>query len=200
MSQSTETFSVILSIHAFLKDILDRDYSGLNVFTNHLLTLAERERIASLTRYLRIETTPGEIHYDQPFDISFRLWATPDADPTTFWLEKAPYQIMQSCLNEKTNVGLNMVALYDYDALVGQAAIDTFYQNGTIPTILNTIAQKRFPDVLMYVRNGRQIGLKPLPTAFAPEFDFQSYPMYASWNMEFRYFEPRHQKAVRPIT
>lgn len=195
-----EAFSVILSIRAFLKDVLDRDYDGLNVYTNNILTLTEREEITSLSRYLRIETTPAEIHYLQPFDVSFRLWATPAADPTTLWLQRTPYNIIQTVLNEKTHVGINMIALYDYDSLIGESAVKTFYQSGTLPSNLLTIAQKRFPDVPFYVRNGLTIGLKALPVPFAPEFDFESVPMYATFNMMFRYFEPLHQKAIRPIT
>lgn len=192
-----ETFSVLFSIRAFLIDILEKEVNGLRLFLNPILLPHEKEEMAGLDHYLRIEVTEGEINWEQPLDVSFRLWATVEFDPTTLWLQKTPYRIIQLLMNTKTDPGINMIALMDYDKLVGRAAIDAFYTQGTIPANLETIVQKRPPEVLYYLTRGMRTGLKLLPSNYAPNFDYDTVPMSASWTMTFKYFEPSHQKALR---
>lgn len=192
-----DTFSSLFSIRAFLIDVLERDIPDLRVFLNPVLLHHEKEEIAGLDHYLRIEITQGEINWEQPVDVSFRLWATRGFDPTLLWLQKTPYKLIKTCMNEKTNPGVNMIALFDYDALLGASALNAFYQSGTIPGNLLSTVEKRFPDVQYCTVRGFQIGLKALPSNYAPRFDYGTVPMSANWTMTFKYFEPGHQKAIR---
>lgn len=192
-----ETFTVLFSIRAFLIDILQQEMSGLRVFLNPMLLPHEEEEITSLDHYLHIEITEGEINWEQPFDVSFRLWAKKSFDSTLTWLQKAPYKIIQACMNTKTDTDINMIALLDFDSLIGESAIQDFYTDGTLPPTLLATVQKRYPDVPYHMEGTMRVGLKALPSDYAPKFDFETIPMSATWVMTFKYFEPLHQKAVR---
>lgn len=199
-----ETFSVLFSIRAFLIDVLAQEMAGLRCYLNPILLPHEKEEMQTLTRYLRITITEGEINWEQPFDVAFHLWQRYEFDPSTLWLQKTTKRLIQAIINTRTDTTINMIALYDFDTVFSESDLNTFYQTGVLPSNLLTTVQKRNPDIpyrtITVEGETLQIGLKALPTTTGPRYDYDTVPMNASWNMTFKYFEPNHQKAVRPGT
>jgi hypothetical protein len=192
-----ETFSILCSLRIFLVETIAGAIGDIPVFLNPILLPHEKERLPSLSHYLRVEVTPGEVNWEQPVDVSFRLWMQPEFDPSLLWLLRTPYHIIQKCLERKTDPALNMIAVYDFDRLVGEAALKAFYEQGIVPSTLPQLLTKRFPDVSYYERRGLRIGLKALANKSSPRFDYDTLPLSATWVMTFRYFEPAHQNVTQ---
>lgn len=184
-----DVFNSRFSIYRFLKEALADLCPGLDIFLNTVPRPHEEQRMRESERYLVIDVRHGELRYDQPVDVSLALYVTPSADPTTLWMQHFPDQLAQLCLQRRTSADGAMIALYDYDAACGDSAVTAFLRTGVLPVNFLSVLESTHQEVTY---NGRDIGLKALPSSRTPVFEFGGSPYRAIWHLEFAYFHPGH--------
>lgn len=187
-----EVFNARFSIIKFVQDQICTPYS-LPLFCSDPKLPAEEAAMSTLDHFLYLEITEGEYAIVQQLDVVFALYQLPEFDPSANWLRRMQRQIEHICVQTKTDFGQNLIALYDYDTLIGASAIQTFLTTGAFPANIQTILATQPPVLRPYLPNGIPSGLCVVPDRRAPVFKIeQNTPYECVWHTTFKFHAATH--------
>jgi hypothetical protein len=186
-----DVFNSRFSIIKFITDTIATPYS-LALFCNDPKLPRDEQAMADADHYLYLELYESEYEIIQPYDIILSLYATPAFDPTANWLRRMGYVITHLIVQTKSDATLNLVAMYDYDTLIGASNITTFLTTGAYPSNIVTLLATQPPTLTKYTPSDIDVGFLVVPDRRAPVIRTDTTPYEMTWHMTFKFHEPLH--------